>query len=44
MEELMELSINPVKKIIRKVREEELKKKKRGWFGSADTQLDDKEQ
>jgi hypothetical protein len=40
MEELMEIAVVPVKKIIKKIREEELKKKKRGWFGSADTQLD----
>jgi hypothetical protein len=40
IEEQMKIALIVIKKFMRKVRQEELTKKKRGWFGSADTQLD----
>jgi hypothetical protein len=40
MEDLMEVAVLPIRASIKKVREEELKKKKRGWFGNADIKLD----
>lgn len=33
----MKIALIVIKKFMKKIRQEEVKKKKRGWFGSADT-------